>query len=98
MKHVVCHRYLDPLSLAAEGHLKEEDGCGFTELVYLYFRALFSLAVEGHLKEEDGRGFTELLYLPDLQALLLGLSNSSLLQAHHLLHSISSIIRVFFQN
>jgi hypothetical protein len=68
------------------------------KLVFLYFRALFSLAAEGHLKEEDGCGFTELLYLPDLQALLLGLSNGSLLQAHHLLHSISSIKCVFFQN
>ncbi len=89
MKRVICHRYLDPLSLAAEGHLKEEDDCGFTKLVFLYFRARFSLAAEGHLKEEDGRGFTELLYLPDLQALLLGLSNGSLLQAHHLLYCIS---------
>jgi hypothetical protein len=56
------------------------------------------MAAEGYLKEEDGCGFTELLYLPDLQALLLGLSNGSLLQAHHLLHCISSIKRVFFQN
>jgi hypothetical protein len=57
------------------------------------------LAAEGHLKEEDGCGFTELLYLPDLQALLLGLSSGSLLQAHHqLLYCISSIKCVFFQN
>jgi hypothetical protein len=55
---------------------------------HCYFVHL-SLAAEGHLKEEDGRGFTELLYLPDLQALLLGLSSGSLLQAHHLLYCIS---------